>query len=116
MIWFVFSQNYPGFWLENVLTVMGMVAVEYESRGLGVVQVRGKGSLDQCGDSDCGGNWRDSRCALEKWQNLQVLCGGVVRRGRCQGLESQVPGRSSEMDGGAAERGRTGRALLEKRS
>ena len=56
MIWFVFSQNYPGFWLENILTVMGMVAVEYESRGLGVVQVRGKGSLDQCGDSDCGGN------------------------------------------------------------
>lgn len=35
MIWFVFSQNYPAFWLENELTVMGMVVVEYESRGLG---------------------------------------------------------------------------------
>lgn len=72
MIWFVFSQNYPGFLLENELTVMGVVAVEYESRGLAIGRVRGKGGLDQRGDSDCGGNWRDSRCALEKWQNLQV--------------------------------------------
>lgn len=93
-----------------------MRAEVWAEQSLSRVQVRGKGSLDHCGDSDCGGNWRDSRCALEKWQNLQVLCGGVVRRGRCQGLEPQVPGRSSEMDGGAAEGGRTGRALLEKRS
>ena len=41
---------------------------------------------------------------------------GSCERGRGQGFESQVPGISSEMDGGAAEGGRTGRALLEKRS
>lgn len=86
MIWFVFSPNYPGFWLENELTVMGAVAVEYESRGLARGRVRGKGGLDQCGDGDCGRNWRDSRCALEKWQNLQVLCGGVVREGGVKDL------------------------------
>lgn len=39
-----------------------------------------------------------------------------MRRGRCQGFESQVPGISREMDGGAADCGRPGRALLEKRS
>lgn len=85
MIWFVFLQNYSGFWLEKGLTETAVVAVGCESRGLAIVQARGKGGLDQGGDSDCGENWRDSRYALQKWQNLKVLCGGVVRRGRCQG-------------------------------
>lgn len=65
MLWFMFLQNYSGFWLGNGLTGTGVVQGDGEIRGMATVQARGKDGLDQGKDSDGGENWRCKICSGE---------------------------------------------------